>query len=261
MLFRSCGVSPREKFWAGEFRREWQTFTNRLGFSWLDNLSLQQMQERVHQLPPRSFIVINLLLMDADRVPYDGYEAFEAIHRAANAPVFGCFTSQLGRGAIGGRLYQDVKVGMLAAQAAIRILRGERAADIPPEIIGPSPPTYDWRELTRWGISLDRLPPGSVIEFREPTFWEQYRWHIIGVVVFCCLQTALIVGLLVSRAKRREDQAMATLIADLSSCSSTFPPTRWIPRFRPRSAGSAMPWAWMWRRCGSGGPTIRGCSP
>ncbi|MCW5551406.1 MAG: hypothetical protein KIS67_04485 [Verrucomicrobiae bacterium] len=256
-----CGVSPLEKFWAGEFRREWQTFTNRLGFSWLDNLSLQQMQERVHQLPPRSFIVINLLLMDADRVPYDGYEAFEAIHRAANAPVFGCFTSQLGRGAIGGRLYQDVKVGMLAAQAAIRILRGERAADIPPEIIGPSPPTYDWRELTRWGISLDRLPPGSVIEFREPTFWEQYRWHIIGVVVFCCLQTALIVGLLVSRAKRREDQAMATLIADLSSCSSTFPPTRWIPRFRPRSAGSAMPWAWMWRRCGSGGPTIRGCSP
>ncbi len=66
------GVSPLEKFWLGEFRREWQPFTNRLGFSWLDTLSLQQMRERVHQLPPRSFIVIPMLLMDADRVPYDG---------------------------------------------------------------------------------------------------------------------------------------------------------------------------------------------
>lgn len=211
------GVSPIEQFWAGECRREWEAFTNRLGFSWLDTLSLQQIQERVRKLPPRSFIVIPLLLMDANRVPYDGYEVLEAIHAAANAPIFGYFRSQLGRGVIGGRLYQDSRVGTLAAKVAIRILRGERAADIPPEIIGSSPPTYDWRELTRWGIRPDRLPAGSVIEFREPTLWEQYRWRIVGVVVFCCLQTALIIGLITNRAKRRKEHAVAALIADLSS--------------------------------------------
>ncbi len=211
------GSSPLEKFWGEECRREWQGFTNRLGFSWLENLSLAQIQERVGKLPPRSFIVSAMLLMDADRVPYDGYEALEAIHAAANAPVFGYYRSHLGRGAIGGRLYQDGQVGMEAAKVAVRILRGESAADIPPVILGASPPTYDWRELTRWGISPDRLPPGSVIEFREPTFWELYRWWIVGVVVFCGLQTALIVGLLVSQARRREDQAMATLLSELSS--------------------------------------------
>jgi len=42
-----AGVSPLEKFWVAECRREWQAFTNRVGFSWLDNLSLPQIQERV----------------------------------------------------------------------------------------------------------------------------------------------------------------------------------------------------------------------
>ena len=211
------GVSSLDQFWAGEFRREWGAFTNRLGITWLDTLSLQQIQERVRKLPPRSFIVVPMLVLDADRVPYDGHKAFEAIHAAAGAPVFGCYASQIGRGAIGGRLYQDNRVGALAAKVAIRILRGERAEDIPPVILGHSLPTYDWRELIRWGIRPDRLPAGSVIEFREPSPWELYRWHIVGVVAFLCLQTAMIVGLLVSRARRRADQAMTTLIADLSS--------------------------------------------
>ena len=211
------GSSPLEKFWGEECLREWQVFTNRVGFSVLENLSLPQIQERVGKLPPHSFIVSAMMIMDADRVPFDGYEGLDAIYAAANAPLFGYCRSHLGRGAVGGRLYQDSQVGMEAARAAIRILRGERAGDIPPVILGASPPTYDWRELTRWGISPNRLPAGSVIEFREPTFWEQHRWRIMGVVAFCCLQTVLIVGLLASRAKRREDQTMATLISELSS--------------------------------------------
>ncbi len=211
------GSSPLEKFWGDECRREWQVFTNRVGFTMLENLSLAQIQARVGKLPPHSFIVSAMLIMDADRMPFDGYEGLDAIHAAANAPLFGYYRSHLGRGAIGGRLYQDSLVGTEAAKVAIRILRGERAADVPPVILGASPPTYDWRELIRWGISLNRLPAGGVIEFREPSLWELYRWHIVGVVAFCCLQTAMIVGLLVNRARRRADQAMTTLIADLSS--------------------------------------------
>ena len=39
----------------------------------------------------------------------------------------------------------------------------------------------------------------------------------IGVVMFCLLQAALIIGLLVNRAKRRQGEAEAMLIADISS--------------------------------------------
>ena len=48
-------------------------------------------------------------------------------------------------------------------------------------------------------------------------FWEPRLWPIIGEVGFCLLQVAWIIGLLVNRAKRRQSEAEATLIADISS--------------------------------------------
>ncbi len=73
-----------------------------------------------------------------------------------------------------------------------------------------APPVFDWRELQRWGISEARLPAGS-IQYRQPGFWELYRWPIAGTDLFCLIQAALILGLLVNRAKRRQGEAVATL--------------------------------------------------
>jgi signal transduction histidine kinase len=61
------------------------------------------------------------------------------------------------------------------------------------------------------------LTPGGVLRLQQPTFWELYRWPIAGAVLFCLLQAALIIGLLINRAKRRQAEAVATLTADLSS--------------------------------------------
>jgi PAS domain S-box-containing protein len=62
---------------------------------------------------------------------------------------------------------------------------------------------FDWRQLKRWGIYEGGLPPGSVVHFRNPSFWDLYRWHIIGVLSLCAIQTMLILALLVQRASRR----------------------------------------------------------
>ena len=41
-----------------------------------------------------------------------------------------------------------------------------------------------------------------LVQFEEPTFWQQYKWHILGVAVLLLLQTSLIAGLLIERARR-----------------------------------------------------------
>lgn len=197
------GATPLERFWADEFRREWQVYTNRLGFAWLNDLSLPEIERRVRMLPSRSFIFFGMVMMDANRVPYDSDDALKVIHAAANAPVFGYFRSQLGCGIIGGRLYEQSRVGTAAARVAIRILRGENPDDIPAEILSSSHAAYDWRELRRWGIGPDRLPPDSAIEFREPTFWGRYRRYLIVLTSICVLETGLVFGLVANLAKRR----------------------------------------------------------
>jgi signal transduction histidine kinase len=113
----------------------------------------------------------------------------------------------LGLGIVGGRLYQAEAQGAESARIAIRVLRGEPVSNFPPKIIPPRGPQYDWRELRRWNIREDRLPPGSVIAFRQPTVWERYRWIIIGALVIFALQAAMIAGLLLQRARRRRAEA------------------------------------------------------
>ncbi|MFN8626222.1 MAG: ABC transporter substrate binding protein [Candidatus Binatia bacterium] len=203
------GASELEKFWAAEIRREFQVFTDRVGFTWLDNLPLAQVVERCAALPPHSFILYVFFLDDPTGVPFNNDDALERVHTVANAPLFGYFNSTVGRGAIGGHLYQDSEIGVRAARVAMRVLRGERVERIPPEILDDPVPIYDWRELQRWGISETRLPAGSLIRFRQPTFWAVYRGWIVTVVVFCVLQTTLIIGLLVNRAKRRVAETAA----------------------------------------------------
>jgi signal transduction histidine kinase len=46
-------------------------------------------------------------------------------------------------------------------------------------------------------------PPGSVVRYTQPSFWDLYHWHIVGVVSLCVIQALLIVGLLLQRASRK----------------------------------------------------------
>ena len=203
------GTSPLERFWESECRREFQRFAPRIDFTWLTDLTLAQVLERSAALPPHSFILFGMFVMDAAGVPFDQDEALRRLHAVANAPLFGYFGSEFGLGAIGGRLYQDAEVGVRAARAAIRILHGEPPERIPPEILEAAAPVFDWRELRRWGISEARLPAGSFIRFREPTVWERYRWRIVGAVGLLVLQTGLIIALLINRTQRRAAERAA----------------------------------------------------
>lgn len=180
------GASQVERYWTAAIQQEWAPFTNRLGFTWLNELSFDQMLERVSKLPPRSFIFLILLMRDASGVTHDADEALRRIHAAANAPVNSIYQHQLGLGIVGGRLYQAELEGDESARIAVRVLRGESATQFPPRIIGPTRPQYDWRELHRWHISENHLPPGSIVRFREPMFWDLYKgWIFLGFGVLC----------------------------------------------------------------------------
>jgi C4-dicarboxylate-specific signal transduction histidine kinase len=89
------------------------------------------------------------------------------------------------------------------AAAAVRILGGESPGAIRLTPIEFATPKFDWREMQRWGISEDRLPAGSIIDYRDPTAWEQYHWQIMAIAMAVLLQSALIAVLFQERHRRR----------------------------------------------------------
>ena len=95
------------------------------------------------------------------------------------------------------------------AVAALRILQGEKPRTVDPPSVLFGQPVYDSRELQRWGISEARLPPDSIVHFRQPTLWEQYRWPITAVAAIIPLQSLLIGYVLIQDGRRRKAEAEA----------------------------------------------------
>jgi two-component system, LuxR family, sensor kinase FixL len=211
------GHTPLEQLWVAECQRAFAAFTNRVTFTYLHERTLEEMEQLIRTVPPRSFILYGLLLMDAAGVPYQRDEGLRRLRAIGTAPIYSPYRSHFGAGIVGGHLMQDSDVGVAAARAGIRILRGERPETIPPQVLPPPPPIYDARELKHWAISEARLPADSRVEFRQPSFWERNRWLMLGGGAFILAQSGLIIGLVMNRAKRREAEAIATLIAELSS--------------------------------------------
>ena len=197
------GATPLEQYWTEAFRRGFEPFTDRVNFIWLNDLSFDQVLERVHTLPPHSFIFLILFLRDAAGVTQNADEALQRLHAVANAPINIIFTNQMGLGIVGGRLYPSTEDGMKAAETAVQILNGASPSSFPPRIVPATSPQYDCRELRRWKIDERHLPPGSTILFQTPTVWQQYRWWIIAGVSICVVQAVLIAGLVANLIRRR----------------------------------------------------------
>jgi signal transduction histidine kinase len=222
------GATPIERYWAIECQKAFAPFTDRVKFTWVNDLTFEQILQLAATLPPRSFILLALLLRDAAGVTHNEDEALQRLHAVASAPINGIYQHQLGLGIVGGRLYQAELEGEESARIAIRVLGGEPVSNFPPLIVPAQGPRYDWRELRRWNISEDRLPPASVILFRQPTRWQEYRWHVAGGVGLIAVQMALIVTLLVQRRRRREAQAVLaeglrfeTLVSEVIAACAT----------------------------------------
>jgi PAS domain S-box-containing protein len=198
------GSSKSEVFLKQELQREFTGFTKRLGFTWLDQYTLPQMQQQVGRLPPHTVIFCVAVLADGAGVPYEYEKVIKALRATANAPMESMCESALGLGIVGGPMTDPLAEAQKSAGVAMRILNGEPPGGIhvPPPTV--TTPIYDWRELRQWNISESRLPPGSVIRFREPTMWARYRNWIIGGVSVLGIQGALIGALVANLVRRRK---------------------------------------------------------
>ena len=184
-------------------RRDLQPFEDRVRITWLDALPMEALLKRLAGLPAHSVVYYLTLFADGAGNSFIPHEALSRIAGVANAPVYVAMDQFVGLGAVGGYTYSVDTLGQEAARLGARILRGEAASSIPVVTPAAHRSLFDWRQLRRWRLDERLLPEGSVVQFRTPSIWDLYRGYILGGVTLFLLQTALVVGLLVNRARYR----------------------------------------------------------
>jgi PAS domain S-box-containing protein len=210
------GASKTDLILEKGFRKALEPYARRLDFIYLTRLPMGEILEKVQNLPEHSVVLYYTLLRDAEGKSFIPREVASILSEAANAPVYGCLDTYLGHGIVGGRLTSIEMTGVKAGEMALSILRGEKPSDIPLTAHGTIVDMFDWRQLKRWGISEDRLPPGSIVRFKTYSFWELYRGYIVAALVLILLQSGLISYLLWQRAQRHRAQVKYRTVADFT---------------------------------------------
>jgi signal transduction histidine kinase len=215
-LFVISGTLEHDRRYENIAREELAAYQNRVRINYLTDLPLAELIATTKTLPPKSIgLYVWQKTTDEQGTDLETFEVLQRFAPTSSIPLYGLGSGNVGLGLVGGYVQGPDKNADRISEMVIRILHGEKAHDIPVEA-APNGPMFDWRQLKRWGIAESQLPIGSVVRFKEFTFWEQYKWRIIGVVALFALQTAFIGVLLVERKRRRRaKRLLAQLNAEL----------------------------------------------
>jgi len=205
-VFIISGTLNHDKTYETLCREEFQGLDSGISINYFTDLSLDELIFKTRRLPERSLVLYIWQQLQNRGLPLESPDILAAIAPSTTAPIYGVADWQVGRGIVGGYLRTFETEGTRAGEIALRIANGARAQDIPIES-ATKVPIFDWRELHRWGVGENALPPGSVVLNRQLTLWESSKRYIIGGISLILVETLLIFGLVWQRAKRRKVEA------------------------------------------------------
>ena len=171
------------------------------GFSW------DETKERVRNLPSGTVIFIGSFFFDADHRELTVPQQVEELTAMVNLPIFADSDVAMGKGAVGGSIFNIGAAGVIAGERMAELLKGADPDGMPVRKV-PNSFIVDWRQLQRWGIPESRLPADATILYRPPSAWRQYRRYIIAFTVALAVLLALVAFLLVERQRRRKEEEL-----------------------------------------------------
>jgi len=195
-----AGNNPLEIEYSQNIGEDLKGLDKNIDIIWLTNLSSEVLLDKVVKLPPDSFILMSTFSRS------DPFNILNLIHSRSHVPFFTTSDVTIGTGTTGGVMISYEHMGNVAGEAALHMLRGEKISEIKIQDKPKYALLFDWRELKRWGISTAKLPPGSIVMFREHSFLEKYFPAIITVTAIVLMESLLIIFLFINIVNRKTAQ-------------------------------------------------------
>lgn len=202
-VFIISGTLERDKRIETLARAELQGYEGRVGINYLTDVPPDELIAKTKSLPRRSLVLYVWQQSQSQQGKViESMEILALIAESAAVPIYRLSTPSYGGSRIvGGYINTAEASGTKVAEIVLQVANGTQPQEIPVES-APTVLEFDWRELQRWGISESQLPAGSLVRFKEVTFWGQYKGRIIAVLALVIFQTLLIAGLLFERSRR-----------------------------------------------------------
>ncbi len=173
-----------------------------------EELSSAELVENLRTLPSDSVVLLTVWLRDKTGAYVSTKVGVSLISSNSTVPVYGIFENHVGNGIVGGKLLNSRTHGRTAAEMVLRIVGGEKPADIPVLSESTNPYMFDYDQLERWRINMSDLPEGSIVMNTPFSFYGEYKRLVWGVVAVLAV-LLLMVGFLTVNVARRKHAEVA----------------------------------------------------
>jgi signal transduction histidine kinase len=202
-VFVIGGVGTFDRDWERIARESFHKYESQLEFTYLTELTMPLLLERLRHLPDDSIVYHTAITEDTAGSHFiDSAQSVPMVVGAANAPIYVIDDADLGKGTIGGYLISWVADGRAASAMAVRVLNGEKPQNIP-IVSNNNVYIFDWRAMRRWHLNKENLPAGSTILFRELSVWERTKWTWISALIIILSLSTLAIYLHFGRKELR----------------------------------------------------------
>jgi ABC-type uncharacterized transport system substrate-binding protein len=200
-LVISSGISAAERARESELVDD----VRRAGFDYaeLNAATLAEMRERVAHLPDRTLLFLAGGQMDADGTAIPTWRMCETLSTAANRPAIMLGSQFVGCGIVGGLMRDYAKIGTIIGERAVAAASAPRRDNEVVPFSAIATLKFDARQLARWAVDEDRLPPSSIVAFRRPSIWRDYRRDVLILAGAIAAESILIGTLIYERRRRR----------------------------------------------------------
>ncbi|MCP4290247.1 MAG: PAS domain-containing protein [bacterium] len=183
-------------------------FIDKVNIEYLDNLSHDDLKNKLGQLSNNALVLWAVYLRSPDGMPLSCEESVRMTTMATDRPVY-CIWDVVGQGVVGGKITSPNYQGKEAAKMALGFLRGEPFDSFQ---ISGSPMVYlfDFKVLKSFGIGEGELPPESIIFNRPFSVYREYR-KVIWITI-CSVIMLVGVILALFHYIKKHSQARAALI-------------------------------------------------
>ena len=195
-----AGTSEFDTRLLEQARQQFGVYESRLTFRYLTAAPLQKLLIDLAGLPPQTIVLFTTLFQDGAGESFVPHNVVPLVSAAASAPVYGFLDQYLDRGIVGGSLYSTSTQGAEAAKLVLQLLAGSERTQPALTEVSDNKVQFDWRQMQRWNIAENRLPPGSEMHFRQQGVWDLYRWQIVSLCAVSLLP--LILGLVLINEHR-----------------------------------------------------------
>ena len=176
------GVTETDQAWIPLVQSALRPYEEKVKVTYLTHHSLPEILKTVSTLPRDTVVLYTSMFQDAEGKTTIPRDVMAQLANVSAAPVYGFDENFIGLGIVGGAMTNFDRNAQQVGKLIARILAGENPDEIAVEFPRSTPLTVDWRQLKHWGLNEQLLSPDTIVLFRQPTLWQEYRWQILG----CC---------------------------------------------------------------------------